>query len=413
MKYFEVTLLSKGRKQTTNIKAQNRADAMSISQNSLGGTVMRIKEIPLPLDVLLEEYKEKFLSKYLEKKLNIKEFVVFLKQIAVMTNAGIPLREALFESMSATEDELIKKIGTSVIEDVDSGLSLTEAFKKFESQVGAITISMIELGEKTGSLAESISRLVDILQEIDENRIKIKKAMRMPMISLGAMAIAFVTLILLVVPKFDAIFKKMGGELPLPTKILLGMEHLFSNYGIIIIIALVAIFFAFKETYRRVYDFRLKIDTFILKTYLLGDITSLGMFSRFMMILSELIKAGIPLNDALESAGITIENSYILEKFKSIPISIQRGTELSEAFEKTELFQNMIISMIKSGESGGELDKMLGEISKYYRNKFQDLIDNLSTLMEPLLMGVIAALVLILALGIFLPMWELSSVAAG
>ncbi len=411
MKYYEVTLLLRGKKELVHVKAHNRAEAMSVSQNSYGGSVMKLKEVSLPLSVLFEEYKEKFVKNFRKKKLNNKEFTVFLKQIAVMSNAGIPLRESLFESMSATEDEVIKEIGTSIIEDVDAGLSLTESFRKFEPIVGAITISMIELGEKTGSLSESIKRLTEILEEIDANRAKVKKAMRMPLISLGAMAVAFVTLIVLVIPKFEAIFKKMGGELPLPTRALMGLEYAFSNYGVLILAVLIGLFIAFKKSYAKFYTFRLKVDTVVLKTYILGEITSLGMYSRFMMILAELVKAGLPLNDALESAGITIENEFIAKKLQSVPASIQRGTELAEAFENTGLFQNMIISMVKSGESGGELDKMLTEIGKYYKTKFQDMVDNLSTLIEPLLMGVISILVLILALGIFLPMWELSSVA--
>lgn len=411
MKYYEAITINKGKKEIVHMRGENRGDATNMIGATYGGTVIKIKEVPMPLGVALKDIEEKLQKTLFKEKLNHKEFNIFLRQIAVMTNAGIPLRESLFESMSASSNKLIQRIGSSVVEDVDSGLSLTEAFKKFEDLIGNISISMIELGEKTGSLAESIHKLVEILEEIEENKMKVKKAMRMPLISLGAMAVAFVILILVVIPKFKAIFDKFGGELPLPTRILMNTEAFLSQYGLFLLVGLVIAWIMFKKTYKASQPFRLKVDTLVLKVYLIGEISSLGMFSRFMHILSELVRSGIPLTEGLKSAGNTIDNEAIAQKLQTVPTSVQRGTELSEGFKRTELFENMVISMVKSGESGGELDQMLGEIAKYYKSRFQNIVDNIATLIEPIMMLFIAILVTVLALGIFLPMWELSSVA--
>ncbi len=411
MKYYEAITINKGKKEVVHIRGENKNEATSMIIATFGGTIIRIKEVPMPLDVALLDMKDKIQTTLFKERLNPKEFSIFLRQIAVMVNAGIPLREAIFESMSASKNTLIKKIGTSVVEDVDSGLSLTEAFKKFEDLIGNIAISMIELGEKTGSLAESIHKLVEILEDIEDNKMKVKKGMRMPIITLFAMAIAFIVLILVVIPKFKSIFDKFGGELPLPTRMLMNLEWFLSNYGLYVLGVLAVAAWFFSKAYRQNVNLRLKVDFFVLKTYLLGEIASLGMYSRYMMILSELIKSGIPLDEALQTSQMTLGNSFIVEQLGTVPVSIQRGTELSEAFEKTALFESMVISMVRSGESGGELDKMLSEVAKYYKSRFQNMIDNIATLIEPLMMGIIAVLVLVLALGIFLPMWELSSVA--
>ena len=191
----------------------------------------------------------------------------------------------------------------------------------------------------------------------------------------------------------------------------MNLEWFLSNYGLYVLGVLAVAAWFFSKAYRQNVNLRLKVDFFVLKTYLLGEIASLGMYSRYMMILSELIKSGIPLDEALQTSQMTLGNSFIVEQLGTVPVSIQRGTELSEAFEKTALFESMVISMVRSGESGGELDKMLSEVAKYYKSRFQNMIDNIATLIEPLMMGIIAVLVLVLALGIFLPMWELSSVA--
>lgn len=218
MKYYEAITINKGKKEIVYMKGESKSEATSLIVATRGGTVIRLKEIPMPFDVALIDLKEKIQATVFKERLNPKEFTVFLRQIAVMINAGIPLRQAIFESMSATKNNLIKKIGASIVEDVDSGLSLTEAFKKFEDLVGNITISMIELGEKTGSLAESTHKLVDILENIEENRIKVKKGMRMPLITLFAMAVAFVILIVVVVPKFKAIFEKIWWRIAIANK---------------------------------------------------------------------------------------------------------------------------------------------------------------------------------------------------
>ena len=413
MKYFEVNLVLNGKKNIQYLKAKSKPEAVEIIQNSMGGTLLRIKEIPMPLNIRLADWREKFLEKIGRKKVNIQEFAVFLRQLGVMTNAGISLRDALSEGIASTHDKQIRAIAVKAMEDIEAGLNFTDSLRHFEYEVGSITIAMITMGEMTGSLAESFNRLAEILEKIKQNRDNVKKALRMPAISMTALIGAFVFLVLVVVPKFKGIFSKFGSDLPPPTRLLLGIEDILSSYGFYILLILVGGFLLHRRVYLQKERYRYKVDGFLLRIYLVGRVTRLSMLQRFMMVKAELLKAGIPLTDALVTAANTVENRVLREKLLAVNVAIQRGASLAEALDETALFERMVIQMVKSGEASGQLDVMLQRIADYYAMRFQSIVDNIGAIIEPMLMIVVAAMVLLLALGIFLPMWDLAGAAQG
>ena len=159
--------------------------------------------------------------------------------------------------------------------------------------------------------------------------------------------------------------------------------------------------------------YKRKTDKYILKVYLIGNVIFFASLSRFMLIFTELVRAGIPVADALDTALMTIDNEEIKDKLSTVKYEVERGSNLTDAFTKTELFEGMLIQMIKAGEQGGALDKMLEKVSDYYKARFNDIIDNLSSYIEPILIGFIAGMVLMMALGIFLPMWDMASAVKG
>ncbi len=268
---------------------------------------------------------------------------------------------------------------------------------------------MIELGENTGNMAESLTKLAEVLEEMMENAKKLKSAMRYPITVIIAIAVAFTILMMYVVPKFKEIFEKLGADLPMPTKILLFLEHALNTYGLYILMAIIGLVMYHKFLYKTNDDYKRKVDRYILKVYLIGNVIFFASMSRFMLIFTELVRAGIPIAEALDTAVITIDNEEIKDKLASVKVAVERGANLTEAFEDTGLFEGMLIQMIKAGESGGALDKMLEKVSEYYANRFNDIIENLSAYIEPILIGFIAGMVLMLALGIFLPMWDMAS----
>jgi general secretion pathway protein F len=413
MKYYQVTLLVRGNRRNVIFKANDRADAISKAKKEYQGTLIRIKEISAPIDATIKEFFSQFRSTVATRKVQPKNLIAAIRQLAVMTNAGISVHDALNEIANATNDAKLKEILQQASENINAGLSLSETFKRYRYDVGGITLAMIELGEQTGNMADALASLADILEEIQENVAKFKKAMRYPMITMGAMAIAFTILIMVVVPKFKAIFEKFHAELPLPTKILLGIEHVLSNYGLLVLFGLIFFIVLIMYLYRNNEDFKYKADKMMLKTYLIKDIIFFATLNRFSIVFTELVHAGIPIADALDTATGMIDNAVLKEKLESVKVAVSRGVSLTEAFRDTGVFENMIIQMISAGESSGQLDNMMRKVTDYYRMRFNYILDNMSSYIEPIMLAIIAALVLLLALGIFLPMWDMARAVKG
>ncbi len=408
IRYYEVNYILKGRKAKTVVKAINKIEALNIAKAKIAGTILRINETSIPVEDRAKELYKYLEDSYFKKKIKPENLISSIRQLAVMANAGIPIHDSIKEVVKSATDKQVKEMFSKIDEDLNAGHSLTEAISKFRKEVGDVTVAMIELGENTGNMAESLQKLANILEEMLENKRKFKKAMRYPITVMIAIAIAFSIMMIYVVPKFKAIFDKFHSELPLPTKILLGMEYAVNHYGLLILGSIFGVIFYVKFMNRTNPQFRYNFDKHILKTYLIGNIIYYSTLSRFMMIFTELIRAGIPVVEALDTAVITTENEYLKEKLSLVKVSVERGVNLTESFKETGLFEGMLIQMIKAGEQGGALDQMLDKVAEYYKIKFQDLIENISSYIEPIMLGFIAGMVLLLALGIFLPMWDMA-----
>jgi len=408
MNYFEVTSLFKGKKEIKVLKAPNRKDAISLAKMKIPGILLNVKVTSAPVEEQLSEFKEKFLKTIVKKKIDIKALIAAVRQLAVMTNAGISIHDSIKEVQNSSVDAGLKKIFSSVNDDLNSGLSLTQAMMPYRKEVGDVSLAMIELGESTGNMSESLEKLAEILEEMETNRQKFKKAMRYPLTVMVAIAIAFTILMVYVVPKFKDIFSKFKTELPLPTKILLFMENIIHHYGFYLLAAIVITIVFFKYMLVNNEEFKRKFDKYILKVYLIGKITFYATMARFTLVFTELIRSGIPIADALETALLTLDNIHLKERLSSVNISVQRGISLTDAFKETGLFEGMLIQMIKAGEQSGTLDKMLEKVTDYFKSRFNEIIDNISSYVEPILLAFIAGMVLLMALGIFMPMWDLA-----
>jgi len=410
MKYYEVNYIQQRKRGSEIVKAMNRKDAILMMKARIpNGTVLKAYEVSAPLEHRISDLKENIFGAMTKKKIKVESLISAIRQLAVMTNAGISIHDSIREVTKATVDKDLKAIFEQIDDDLNSGKSLTEAMMPFKYQVGDITIAMIELGENTGNMSESLTKLSEVLEEMMENAKKLKSAMRYPITVIIAIGVAFTILMMYVVPKFKEIFEKLGADLPAPTKVLLFLEHAINTYGHFILLGIIAIVAYHKFLYKTNDNYKRKADQYILKVYLIGNVIFFASMSRFMLIFTELVRAGIPIAEALDTAVITIDNEEIKDKLATVKVAVERGSNLTEAFESTGLFEGMLIQMIKAGESGGALDKMLEKVSDYYKNRFNDIIENLSAYIEPILIGFIAGMVLMLALGIFMPMWDMAS----
>jgi len=413
MKYFVATILTKGKKEQIPLYAENRKEASDYIKLKYHGIIIKVVEEKEPFEAQIKRFKTSFFQNMKKKKIKPDKLISAIRQLAVMTNAGISIHDSLGEIAVATDDEALNIVFSKLADDINAGHSLSKSMENFRFELGNLTIAMVQLGEKTGNLDEALYSLADMLEEIRSNFIKFKKAMAYPRNVMIAMGVAFTVLISYVVPQFKKIFESLHAQLPLPTKILLWLEHAFNTYGLYILAGLFLAFSFFKYLINNYTHIRFGWHKILLRTYLIKNIIKFSTLNRFTLVFSELIRAGIPIAEALETAISMIDNLPLKQKLSSVRLTVEKGGTLNTGLKDTDLFENMIIQMVRAGEDSGTLDAMIQKVAEYYKMRFDAIIDGLSEAIEPIMLLLLAAMVILLALGIFLPMWDLGNAIKG
>ncbi|WP_345977443.1 type II secretion system F family protein [Sulfurimonas sp. HSL3-7] len=413
MKHFTVTVLARGKKTEHRLYAEGKKEAHYMAKVKFPGILVKVEESSPPLEEQFAQFKANLFKNAKKKKLKPDSQIAAINQLAVMTNAGISIHDSLAELADATEDKTLKEILSKCGEDINAGSSLYNAMNNFRSQLGGLTLAMVELGEKTGNMAEALAKLAVMLEEIRMNVIKFKKAMAYPRNVMIAMAVAFSILLSFVVPQFKEIFEQLGANLPLPTRILMFLSDMLTQYGLFVLAGIAVIYLVIKYMIDHNREFRYGFHQFLLRLYLIKGIILYSTLNRFTLVFSELVRSGIPIAEALDTAINMTDNLPLKEKLTTVRSAVEKGSTLHEGLEETGLFENMIISMVSAGEQSGQLDTMLNKVTEYYKMRFDKIIDGLQEAIEPVMLGIIAVMVLMLALGIFLPMWSLGDAAMG
>jgi len=411
VKFFRVRYKQGKHRRSTTFEAAHKAEALKKFRDQSLGVPIEVKEVSEPWSMKWEKIKKRYTNPIQNRRVKDEPYIAFLDQLSTMLDAGMPINTCLSESITDTHDLMIRAIFTEVLRDIESGLSLSKAVVNYQRQLGTLSLSMFELGEQTGTLSTAIAKLSTILQQIFDNRQKLKKATRYPLFILIAMSIAFTVVITFVVPQFQAFFEQSGMELPFPTKLLLWTEHAIRIYGPYILGGAVILSVSFSFAYRRNPILRLKTDQYLLKIFIVGKVTYYAMIGRFIYLFNVLTEAGIPMINALEIAMGVVENNYIKQELQKIPTAIEDGRSLAQGFSESGQFEGMVMQMIKAGESSGSLGPMLGKVNRVYNSRYDYIVDNVATMIEPILIAAIAGFVLVLALGIFLPMWSMVDIA--
>lgn len=411
--FYELEYITEGKRQKHILQSTHKVEAIQDFKSLRMGAFVSIKEINEPSSVKIDKIKNIIKDKIRAKKIPLEPYIATLRHISTMLNAGLPITVCLEDVLKTTTHKRILEIYTHIATEIESGVSLSVAFKRYESEVGTISIALLDLGEKTGTLDESIEKLADILQEVHDNRMKLKKATRYPITVIFAMAIAFSFVITLVVPQFQSMFEEYQAELPFPTLLLLWIENAITNYGLFVLIGMILISIGLSFLYKKSDIFKLGFDRYMLKVYIVGKVIYLSMIGRFIFVFDRLSTSGVPIIDSLKTAIGIVENGYLKKQLNKIIDAIEEGRSLTEGFSDTKQFESMIIQMISAGENSGSLSNMLDKISDIYRKKYSYLVDNVATMIEPLLIAAIAGFVLLLALGIFLPMWSIAEAVGG
>jgi general secretion pathway protein F len=407
MKYFSVTVLNRGKREAYGLHAEDKKEATYLAKIKYSGVILKVMESSPPLEEQFKAFKESITKNFQKKKIKQDSLIAAIRQMAVMTNAGISIHDTLHEISDSTQDKRLQEVLNKIAEDINAGLSMSQSVGNFRFELGNLTLAMIQLGEKTGNMAEALYNLADMLEEIRRNFMKFKKAMAYPRNVMIAMAVAFTILISYVVPEFKAIFEQLHAELPLPTQILLMLESAINNYGGYVLAAIVVIFIGTRFAINHYYNVRFKFHELLLRLMLIKTLIMYATLNRFMLVFSALVHAGIPIADSLDAAIDMIDNLPLKVKLQTVRGAVEKGNSLNQGLKDTGLFENMIIQMISAGESSGQLDAMMEKVTEYYKMKFDAIIDGLSEAIEPIILALIAAMVLLMALGIFLPMWDM------
>lgn len=411
MKFFQIRYKIGKQKSSIVLSAAHKIDAMQNFRDKSLGVPLSVREVSEPLSLKWERLQSHYTSPIKNRQVKEEVYIAFLDQLATMLDAGMPINLCLAESICDTPDPMLHAIFTEVLSDIENGQSLSASISRFQPQLGVLSLSMFTLGEQTGTLSIAIAKLSAIIQQIYTNRQMLKKATRYPIFIIVAMTIAFTVVITFVVPQFQAFFEQSGMELPFPTKLLLWTEHALRVYGPYIIGAAIVLATVFRYAYSKYPALQLITDRYFLKIFIVGKVTYYAMIGRFIYLFNVLSEAGIPIIESLQIAMGVVDNSYMKQELQKIALAIEDGRSLAQGFEQTGQFEGMVLQMIKAGESSGSLGKMLGKVNGVYNNRYTYIVDNIAAMIEPILIAAIAGFVLVLALGIFLPMWSMVDIA--
>lgn len=403
MKYFYSGIL-KQKKVKGILEAESQDEAYFILSEQ------NIEVLSVRGASFLDEFSEK-LNNYKRnvQKVKLQDLIVFTRQFATLFSAGIPIMTILGRLESQTQNERLRGIASEILMDVNAGIPLSSAFGKHKGVFSSLYVNMIRVGEEGGVLDIVLSRLADILEADLDTRNRIKHATRYPKLAVSAIVVAFGVLITFVIPKFVTLFDKFNTALPLPTKILIWINKFTQSFWWLII-GLIVFSVIFFRKYKKTKDGKEKLDYIIFKIPIIGNLVHKIYISRICRILGLLYKSGIPIINSFEIVSEVSGNEIMKKEINNIKIRVSQGGGIANAFEYSKYFPDVVSDMVSAGEDTGRLDEMLGKIADYYDEETEYSIKNLSTAIEPILLVMIAGMVLLLALGVFLPMWDMIKV---
>ncbi|MBI5237561.1 MAG: type II secretion system F family protein [Deltaproteobacteria bacterium] len=334
------------------------------------------------------------------------DLILFSRQLATLFAAGVPLTRSLFTLESQMRNAMFVSVIKAVREDVEGGSTFSAALSKHPKVFPELYSNMVVAGEAGGILDSVLDRLAFMLEKNAENRAKVKAATLYPKIVVAAILAAVVIIMKFVIPKFAQLYASFKVELPLPTRILIRLSGYFSSYWYLMLIAVVALV-AGARAYISTERGRYQWDRLSIRFPIFGPLLLKSIMSRFSRVLGALYKSGLPILQCLDIVSRAVENKVITAEVKAIEAEVRAGKSISEPMSKSRNIEPMVTQMVRVGEETGNLDDMLEKVAQYYDQEVDTSIRNLTTTLEPILLGFIFAMVLFLALAIFLPMWDI------
>ncbi len=343
----------------------------------------------------------------LPQKVKLKDLAIFSRQFATMIASGLSLLRSLNILAEQTENKTLAKTITAVRDEVESGTSLSSAMSKHPKVFKSLFISLVKAGETGGQLDEVLLRVADSFEKDYKLRQKIKAAMTYPVV-VFMIAIVLVTIMLIfIVPTFAAMFTSLGGELPLPTKILLFLSEKAIIIIPIVVVVSITSFILYKRTRASSEPFTYRTDKIKLKVPVFGHLFTLIAISRFSRTLALLMRSGVPVLQALEITSDAAGNRVVGRAALDVRDSVREGESISGPLKNHPVFPPMVVQMIAVGEDTGQVDDMLDKIAEFYEQETESTTESLTALLEPLMIAVLGGLVGSMVIALYMPMFKI------
>jgi type IV pilus assembly protein PilC len=341
------------------------------------------------------------------KKVKAKNLQVFSRQLATMIEAGVSVVAALVTLEEQTEDKYLREVIAEIRSDVEGGMVLSKAFARHPKVFNRLYVSMIEAGESSGTLDKVLDRAATQIEKDNKLRRRVKGALVYPSVVITFASLVLTFMLLFIVPVFAKIFEDLNGELPKPTQFVMGMSNMLRHWWFIIFPLLIGLVFAFRrwkqsESGRQIWDrFKLKIPMKI------GAVVHKVALARVSRTLATLIAAGVDIIKALEITGATAGNWVVEQSLENVKNRVHEGAPISQPLSEDPTFPAMVGHMVKVGEETGELDKMLGKVADFYEDEVDTAIQSLTSIIEPLLMIGVGAMVGLIVISMYMPMFKM------
>ncbi len=339
-------------------------------------------------------------------RVKMKDIAVFSRQFAVMINSGLSLIRALAILADQTENPELAKIIGEIRLDVEKGVSLSTALAKHPKVFSRLYIAMVRSGEIGGVLDAVLMRLADTIEKQVELRRKVKSAMTYPVVALSICLLISAAMLLFIVPQFKAIYTDLGGQLPLPTRVLISLSDMLKSYFLFVIL-LSGIGIYFFRRWINTHNGRIAWDAFKLRVPVFGVLTRKTALARFSRTLAALTRSGVGILEALDIVAETAGNETVSIALRDTQSAVKRGDTLARPLERHEVFPPMVTQMIAVGEETGALDEMLDKIADFYDQEVTATVDALTSLIEPLMIVVMGTIVGGMIISLYLPMFNI------
>ncbi len=339
-----------------------------------------------------------------------KDIAIFTRQLATMMKAGVPLLQAFDIVGRGASNPRLTKLLADIRADVETGTSLSAAFRKHPMQFDALYCNLVEAGEAGGVLEQLLDRLAIYQEKTLALKSKIKSALMYPIAVLVVAFIVLTVIMLKVIPAFKEVFTSFGADLPAPTLLVIAMSEFFVSYWWLIFGVLFGGGYVFFQAWKRSEKMQMVMDRMLLQIPLFGPLIHKSVLARWTRTLSTMFAAGVPLVEALDSVGGASGNAVYAEATNKIQREVSTGTALTTAMMGTNVFPTMVLQMTSIGEESGSLDHMLGKAAEFYEEEVDDMVKGLSSLMEPLIIVILGTLIGGIVVAMYLPIFKLGAV---